>query len=158
MTQIQIDWPSRSIVDNMLSDSAAIQAKKFVRHGAIDRELFGRAVTVTALTQDVHIVRGATGTLLGFEASINGTIATGADRTVTVDLQKSTGGGAFSTVLSSTIGFTNSSTLRTAVAGVFSVTGLVDGDQLAVIVTVAGSAGNQALGLSMTLTYEETWS
>lgn len=118
-------------------------------------ELFAAASTVTALTKDVYVVTGANGKLLGFTAAINGTIATGADRTVTVDLHKSTGAGAFATVLSSTIGFTNSSSLRTAVSGVFSSTSLVAGDCLRVIVTVAGSAGNQALGLVCSIQMRE---
>lgn len=157
MPQILIDFPSRSIADSLISDSAAIAAGKVIRHQAIDNELYGPSTTVAALTKDVHIVRGATGTLVGFEAAICGTIATGADRTVTVDLQKSTGAGAFATVCSSTIGFTNASVLRTPVAAVFSSTGLVDGDILRIVVSVAGSAGNQASGLLTTLTMAETY-
>ncbi len=136
-----------------------LDASKHIRHESINKMLFGRSTTVIAATEDIHIVRGATGTLVGFEASINGAIATGADRTITVDLHKSTGGAAFATVLSSTIGFTNVSTLRTAVAAVINAASaaLVDGDQLAIIVTVAGAASAQATGLSVTLTYTETY-
>jgi hypothetical protein len=158
MPQAQIQYPTGMITDVWVSDTAGIKAKKVVSLRSIDRELFGPAVTVAALTTDLHIVRGATGTLMGIEAAICGTIATGADRTVTLDLHKSTGAGAFGTVLSSTVDFDNASVLRTAVAGVISSAGLVDGDILRAIVTVAGAAGNQALGLVMTLTFEETWS
>lgn len=157
MAQITIDFPSNSITNTMCNSAMALAASKHIRHQSIDVELYGPSTTVAALTKDVHIVRGATGTLVGFEATINGTIATGADRTVTVDLHKSTGAGAFATVLSSTIGFTNSSTLRTAVAAVFSSTTLVDGDMLRIIVTVAGAAGNQAIGLFGTITMEESY-
>lgn len=159
MTQVAIDWPSGTITNTMCSASMNLSASKFVRHQSVDVELFGPSTTVTALTKDLHIVRGSTGTCVGFEAAICGTIATGADRTVTVDLQKSTVAGAFSSIVSSTIGFTNASVLRTATAGVLHSTNkaVIDGDILRVVVTVAGSAGNQALGLLFTLTMEETY-
>lgn len=159
MTQIAFEWPAKTIVNGMCSDSMALAASKVIRHQSCDHELFGPSTTITALSKDIHIVRGATATVIGLEAAICGTIATGADRTVTVDLHKSTGGGAYATVLSSTIGFTNASTLRTAVAAVVSASpaALVDGDILRLIVTVAGSASAQALGLIVTLTYTETY-
>jgi hypothetical protein len=110
--------------------------------------------TVAAETYDLHIANGS-GTLRKFEAAITETIATGADRTVTVDLHLGNTGSAFATVLSSTIGFTNGSTLRTPVAGAFSNSAIADGDILRVVVTVAGAAGNQAVRLQVTLTYSE---
>ncbi len=157
MTQILFDFPERSIVDRMCAESMGLSAHKLVRHQAADFELFGPSTEVVSVTKDIHIVRGATATLVGLQAAICGTIATGADRTVTVDLQRSTGGGAFATVLSSTIQFTDASTLRTAVSAVISSAGLVAGDILRLVVIVAGSAGNQALGLLVTLTYTETY-
>ena len=117
-------------------------------------ELFGPAVAVTALTKWVHIVRGATGTVVSVEAAI-AVVATGADRTITVDLHKSTGAGAFATILSATIGFTNASAVRTMVAGTISTATLADGDILAVVVTVAGAGGNQATGLTVTVNLGE---
>lgn len=101
----------------------------------------------------IHIAR-ASGTLKAFEAII-ATVATGADRTVTVDLQKSTGSGAFATVLSATIGFTNASAVRTIASGTISGTTFVDGDIFQIVVTVAGAAGNQAQGLLVALNFEE---
>lgn len=157
MPEIPIQFPSGAITKAMIKAGAGIEASKFVRHQSIDTELFVAGATVTALTKDIHIVRGAIGTMVGFQAAICGAIATGTDRTVTVDLQKSTGGAAFATVLSSTIGFTNASTLRTAVAAVFSATSLVAGDILRIVITVAGSDAAQATGLVATLIYEEEY-
>jgi hypothetical protein len=154
MTQVLIDIPNSSIKNQMIV--GPIDASKVTRHESVNVQLFGPTTTVTALTQDIHIVRGATGTLLAIQAAICGTIATGADRTVTVDLQKSTGAGAYATVLSSTVGFTNVSVLRTAVSGVLSGTSVIVADILRLIVTVAGAAGAQALGLVVTVTMEET--
>jgi hypothetical protein len=154
MTQVLIDIPNSSIKNQMIV--GPIDASKVTRHESVNVQLFGPTTTVTALTQDIHIVRGVTGTLLAIQAAICGTIATGADRTVTVDLQKSTGAGAYATVLSSTVGFTNVSVLRTAVSGVLSGTSVIVADILRLIVTVAGAAGAQALGLVVTVTMEET--
>lgn len=157
MAQITIDVPSGGITNTMIKAAAGINASKIVRHQSINTELFGPATSVTALTKDIHIVRGSTGTLVGFQATINGAIATDVSRTITVDLHKSTGGGAFATVLSSTIDFTNASVLRTAVSAVLSSTSLVAGDMLRIIVTVAGGSGSQATGLLTVLTMEETY-
>lgn len=156
MTLMQVDVPNGQVTNNMIV--GPIDASKLYRHQSWDKELFGPAASVTALTTDAHIVRGTAGLLVGFQGAICGAIATGADRTVTVDLQKSTGAGAFATVLSGTIGFTNASVLRTPVSGVISSSALVAGDILRVIVTVAGSASAQATGLVVTLTYAESYS
>ncbi len=157
MPQVTVDMP-KFVKDSLVADDAAIQAHKLIHKQSIDKELFIPATTIAAYTSILHIVRGGEGTLLGFEAAICGTVPTG-DHTVTVDLKKSTGAGAFATVLSSTIGFDSSSVLRTAVAAVINPVSLslVDGDILEVVVTVAGSTSSQGAGLSVTLTYEETW-
>lgn len=142
------------ITDAMIQSGANVQASKLEGEYHLDHyQTTGTAIV--AATQDLKIVRGATGTLLSIEAAITGAIATGADRTVTVDLHKSTAAGAFASVLSATIGFTNASTLRTAVAGTISSTSLVDGDILRVVVTVAGAAGNQAQGLVVSVHMRE---
>lgn len=119
-----------------------------------DVELFGPATTITALTKTLHIVRGGTGALVGAEAVIY-VIASDVSRTVTVDIQKSTAGGAFATVCSVTIGFSTSTPVRVPVAATFSSTALTDGDVLEAIVTVAGGSGTQAQGLHLTLTFDE---
>lgn len=158
MAQVTIDIPTGSLTNAMIKAGAGISASKTVRHQAIPIELFGPAASVTALTKDIHIVSGSTGTAIRFQATINGAIATDVSRTITVDLHKSSAGGAFSTILSSTIDFTNASVLRTAVAAVFSNTSLVADDMLRIIVTVAGGSGSQATGLFAELVLEETYS
>lgn len=150
-------YPAGSVTNTAIAAGATgtyIDRTKVYHQYTIDAELFGPLVSVAALTKWLHIVRGAAGTIVAIEAAI-AVVATGADRTITVDLHKSTGAGAFATVLSATIGFTNASAVRTPVAGTLSSSTLVDGDILEVIVTVAGSAGNQATGLTVTLTLAE---
>jgi hypothetical protein len=105
---------------------------------------------IVAASPELFIAR-AVGGLISIEAAITGTIATGADRTVTIDLHKSTGAAAFATVLSGTIVLDNTSVLRTLEAGTISDDDFVDGDLYRLVVTVAGAAGNQALGLIVTV-------
>ena len=132
--------------DNLLS---GIPASKVIHQIPINQELFEASTTVAALTKMLFIA-GASGTLKAFEG-ITITPATGADRTVSVDLQKSTGGGAFATVLSTNIEMDDNTVARTVVSSVFNSTSFVDGDIFQAVVTVAGSAGNQAIGLLVTL-------
>ena len=102
---------------------------------------------VVAATEYVFALYGATATIKGFRAQITEAVATGADRTVTIDLAKSTGGGAFASILGGTIGFTNLSSLRAWSAATISNTALAAGDVLRITVAVAGAAGSQAQGL-----------
>ena len=143
--------PAGSIADAGVQANADIQDTK-VRH----RNAFNLSQTgaVVAATQYLQIQR-FTGSVLAIEAMITETIATGADRTVTIDLAKSTAGGAFASILTSTIVFNNVSVLRTITEGVINTSGLVDGDVLRLTVAVAGAAGNQALGLVVTVTTRE---
>lgn len=139
--------------DNDIVAGANIAATKTIARERFSIELFGPTTTITALTKLLMIMRQSA-TLVHAEA-IQTVQATGADRTVTVDIQKSTGAGAFASIMSATIGFTNSSAIRTPVAGTFSVPSLVDGDILQAVVTVAGSASAQAQGLLLSLTIDE---
>lgn len=106
--------------------------------------------TVANATQYFGPFRKA-GVLQQLAAAITEVIATGADRTVTIDLQKSTGGGAFASVLSSTLVFNSSSTLRLASLAALNTTTFIAGDLFKLTVTVAGAAGAQAQGLTIHL-------
>lgn len=108
---------------------------------------------VVADTQDVVVVNGATGLITAFQAAITGLIATGADRVLNLDLQKSTGGAAFASVLTATLQFTNADTLRTMKSASLdnTKTAVVAGDLLRVVATVAGAAGAAAQGVVATL-------
>lgn len=131
-----------------------LAATKAEHQHAVTIELFGPTTTISALTKWLHLCR-ATGTLVSVEA-VHAVLATGADRTVTIDLQKSTGGGAFATVLSTPLTFnTQSTAVRTAQAATISASSLVDGDILQAVVTVDGVAGVQGQGLTLTLNVRE---
>lgn len=152
-----VDFPDGSLNTDMFSaaTSERLAATKSIARKSLSVELFGPTTTVAALTKGVHIVRGATGTLVGLQATVHGTIATGADRSLTIDLQKSTGAGAFATVLTGVLTIDDEDVVRTVYSATISSTGLVVGDILELIVAVAGASGNQALGLLVTLTFDE---
>jgi len=135
--------------------NAAIDADKLQHRHPLDTELIASASAVTAVTKLLHI-SAVTGAVIGLKAVVM-TAATGADRTVTVDLQRSTGGAAFATVLTTAIILNNASTARVAQNAVVNATliSLVAGDILQVVVTVAGSAGDQAKGLLISAVIDE---
>ena len=141
-----------SLTDAALHANAGIQASKVIARRSLDIELAGPTTNIAAITKLLHIAR-TTSTLQQVEVIITGA-ATG-DRGATVDLQKSTGGGAFATILSGTITINSSTVIRTPVAGSISSTGLVDGDILQAVVALTGSSGTQPQGLLLTLTFDE---
>lgn len=147
--------PASSVGNAQIPAGAGIDYTKVNHLFTVDRQLFEPATAIAAKTELLKIVRGAAGVVVAFQAAI-ATNPTGADRTVSVDLQKSTGGGAFATILTAPIQFTDVSVDRTAVAAVISNTALVAGDILQAVVTVAGVAGAQAAGLVVSLTQAET--
>lgn len=148
-------YPAGSITNTAVAASAEIEATKLVHMVNPCVELYGPATTVAALTKLAYVAKGD-GTLSVARAFVI-TPANDVSRTVTVALQKSTGGGAFATVFSGDIQFTNASTARTLVSGTFSSTAYVAGDLFQWVVTVAGGSGTQAAGLFAEFTaYEST--
>lgn len=144
--------PSSCIGDTQVQTGADISALKLIGMFAPSYiQKTGTAVVADAAV-DMHIASAA-GSLMSLEAAITGVIATGADRTVTIDLQKSTGAGAFATVLSAVLTLNNASVLRTLQAATITTLPFVDGDILRLVIAVAGAAGNQAQGLIVTLRF-----
>ena len=155
MSVATITFTGGGIGNSDIATSAAIAASKLKHQYSINKQIFAEGAEVVAVASDLlHIVYGTTGTIVAFEGIIT-TQATGADRTVDVDLQKSTGGGAFASITTTDIEITNSTTIRVPVSATLSNTALVDGDILRAVVVVAGSASAQAEGLLVTLTLIE---
>ena len=144
--------PDGSISNDAIAGAAGIEATKVVHQWTLPvRQSPGTAVV--AATDLLHIARFA-GEIVAIEAA-TATVATGADRTVTIDLQKSSSGGAFASVLTGGIVLDDGSTNRVPVAGTINSPDFVDGDLLQVVVAVAGSAGAQAQGLLVSVTLRE---
>lgn len=145
--------PASCITNNSVVAAALIDRTKLVHQLALPYYQAPGSDIATA-TADIYIAR-ATGSVVSFEAAVTGTAATG-DRSVTVDLHKSTGGAAFATVLSAAITLNSSDTIRVNDAATISSASYVDGDLFRVVVTqVAGTTGTRPQGLVVTLTMSE---
>ncbi len=111
------------------------------------------ATTIVTETRDLYVQYGLTGTLLAAQASMTGTVGSGGGMSVVLDVHKSTAGGAFATVLTSTITINASTVIRTIVAAVVNVslTSLVAGDILRVVCTATAGGGTLPKGIGMNL-------
>jgi hypothetical protein len=149
--------PASAISNSHVASDAAIAATKLLHLISQTDEIYASGTTVAALAagKACYIAKGP-GTLTDVRAYVY-TPANDVSRTVTVDLQKSTAGGAFATVLSGTVGFTNSSVALTLVTGTISTPSYVAGDLFRWVVSVAGGGGTQAAGLTASfVAYEAT--
>lgn len=144
--------PAGCVTNAAIQGAAGIDATKVVHQFPLYVQQSPGSAVVAATTL-LHILR-ATGSVVSIEA-VTTTPATGADRTVTIDLQKSTAAGAFATVLSAPITLDDATVARTPVSGTVTDPTLVDGDQLQIVVSVTGAAGSQAQGLLVTIVVRE---
>lgn len=150
-----LDVPAGAIGNAEISTSVAerIAAAKLVHQfPASARQVHG--TDVVARTEIIHIAKGA-GTVAEFSAAVTAIAAEG-DKSLTVDLQKSTGGGAFATLLAAPIAIDASEAALTKYTATLVVSPTyVAGDLLAVVVTVAGSEETQSQGLAAVAMLQE---
>lgn len=135
--------PTSSVTDNSVQAAAGIQASK-LQHQHQHTYCQELATTAVSESRVVHIVRGATATIQEFYVGI--TVANSGAATIVFDLHKSTGGGAFATVLSSTVTTNSSTTILTLISGSISSSSLVQGDILRVVVTATAGGGTLGKG------------
>ena len=102
----------------------------------------------------MHIVNGTTGTLINLWAALTGVLP--ATYECAVDLQKSTGGGAFASVLSAPLALNSTNTLLVPTAATITTASLVKGDILRIVITVSGASGTHPQGLVVTVDLAET--
>jgi len=145
--------PDGTVDDDAVADDAAIAAEKVIHQTPVVVELFGPTTDVAAVSRVIHIAKEA-GKVVAVEAIVQ-TPATGADRTVEVDVQKGNAGTAYATILTSTADFDNTAAARTPEAAAIATEDYADGDSLEIVVTVAGSAGAQAAGLCVVVWVRE---
>lgn len=150
--------PASSIADSQVSPTAGIQAAKLQHQHAINYSQASGTSVVTE-TRVVHTVQGATGTVLAVDVTPDAVPSNGGgdDKQYTVDVKKSTGGGAWTSILTGVLTVSKTDTARTVKHATLSGTpALVDGDALQVIITASGSTGTQAQGVNVTITTRET--
>ena len=152
-----VTMPSGAVGNAEIEAGAAIAATK-LQHQFPLVHTQKTGTDVTAQTDIVHVARGA-GTLVSVEAVVDTVpTGTGVDLKVTIDVKKSTGGGAFTSLLSAAFDIDDGYTDKVLVAGTVGGSNTyADGDLLEVIVAVSGSVGSQAQGLCVTcFVYEAT--
>jgi len=109
---------------------------------------------VATRTEHLHTARGS-GEFIEVHVVTTGVAPTTTD-TVTVDIQKSTSGGAFATVLTAPVVIDNTNTVRvTEDYSSFSSTTYVAGDIIIAVVTVSGTSA-QGLGVTLVLAEQPT--
>ena len=134
------------VSDSHVSASADIGVAK-QRHRI--KVCYNQSGTPVAATACVYVCRVSSATISSIKV---GQIAKNSSGSATVDVQKSTGGGALATVLSATVTCNSSDTDRTAESATISSSSLVSGDFLAVVITVSSPNGT---GLWVEIEIEE---
>lgn len=147
-----MDIPAGTIVSADVSASAAIAAAKLVHRFPV-RHSQNEGAVVADETVGIHIAAAA-GVVASIEVVCTSTAPVG-NSTVTVDLQKSTAGGAFATMLSSVVTIDSANTVRVAEAGTLSGTAYVDGDILELIIDATVGSGTLPTGMAIVVTLQE---
>ena len=143
--------PSGTVTNAMMNAAGAglyVAATKLEHQFAVFHAVKATANVATE-TMPVHIVQGGTGEIVAFEV-FPITAPTGSD-SYTVDLHKSTGAGAFATVLSAVVTMNSSDTDRTLNAATISAADLVDGDCLEVVIAIGSNTTGKGVVCTVTL-------
>ena len=155
LSSTSLSVPSGSINDAAIAAGSAgtnISSDK-VRHQFSLELNQDTGTATTAQTRIVHIARGP-GVIVGVSA-VADVAPTGGDKAATVDVKKSTAGGAFASILSAVVTLNSSSTSKVVQAGSLSVTSFVAGDLLEIVIAISGSTGSQGQGVCATVMIAE---
>jgi hypothetical protein len=138
-----VDVGDEAILNRHVANGAGMEYSKLEHLHVIPYRQDG---TVAAATVSIHMARGA-GEILGIKASV-GTHATGADREITIDLKAGAQGVAPVTQLTGTISIDeNADDLEVFEGTLIGDPSYAANETLQLVVTVAGAAGAQAIGL-----------
>lgn len=143
--------PNGSITNAAIKENAAFAADKLDhRYNPTESQ---PNTAATAETRVLYRARAA-GKVLAFDAGA--LVAATGNSTVTVDLQKSTGGAAFATVLTGTVQLTSASAAIVPVVGSLVVTPTyVAGDVFRIVQTISAGTGTLPTGVFWSGEFEE---
>jgi len=147
LTSKTASLPAGTITNAMVNGSAAIAASKLKHQYSKTYSQEGDTASA-ADERNVHVVYGATGTVLAFEAG-SVTLCT-SDAAITVDLHKN---GV--SILTAAIVLDSGNTAYTPEAGTIDTAALTDGAVLSVVVTVAAGGGALGKGVFASLVLTE---
>ncbi len=147
-----VAMPAGAIGNSEIEAGAAIAATKVIHQFPLSHTQ-NDGSDVTTQTEVIHIAYGD-GTVIAVEAACDQ--APDGDETITINLLKSTGGGAFATMLTGAIVLDSGNTDRVLEAGVVSGSNTYsDGDLLEITVVDGVGSGNQGQGLCVTVWLRE---
>lgn len=150
-----ITIPGGTITSTEVSSTADLNGKQVRSHyGKDSRQVNGS--NVAAKTEVIHTAKAA-GSVTAFKVAVV-TAPTGGDLAFTADLQKSTGGGAFATILSAVVTINSTKTDRSVTAGTVSSAAYSAGDIFQIVYAVTGSTGSQGQGALAEAFFEEQYS
>jgi hypothetical protein len=139
-----VELPANSVEDATVKVGTQIDHEKLI-HLHLASHQQSQAGDVVTARHIIHVCKFAA-TIEYVQVCIDDA-PTGGDKQYTVDVRRSTGGGAWTTVLSAVVTVNSSSGNRTVVLPTVSVINLAAGDLLAAVVTASGSTGTQGRGL-----------
>ena len=136
--------PASAVTNTAVLATAQIDASKLM-HGIHKSYSQESATEAAAGGHEIHIARAA-GTVIAFECGHE--VIAGGDKSATFDLQKSTAGGAFATILSAVVTLNSTTPVRVMVVGTLTAgAALIDGDILKIVVAIAGSTSTYPKGI-----------
>ena len=141
-----------TITNAKVAADAGIEATKLIHQHSI-RYNQASGSDVASATEVVHIFR-STSTIVSVDV-IPDTAPTGGDKEYTVDVKKSTGAGAWASILTGVITVDSGSTDRTVQAGVLSDSDAIDNDALQIVIAASGSTGSQGQGVCVVINTRE---
>lgn len=147
-----VTLPDSAVKDSNIAAGADISYEKtqHVDHAILSQE---NQTAATQSTRSIYIAR-AVGTVIGVKVTLM-TVAVG-DSTASIDVMKSTGGGALATILTGTVDLDSGDAAFVAVAGTLSgVPTLIAGDVIAVEIGPAVGTGTLMQGICVDVTIAE---
>jgi hypothetical protein len=147
-------FPNGFLTDAMVNALAAISASKLEHSIGKTYSQSIDAVVAADTGTIIHIAHN-TGSVEAVRVGCD-TAPTGGDLAYTVDVQKSTAGGAWATILAGVVTIDSSDADRTVDIGSISGTvSLIAGDMIRVVVAVSGSTGTQGSGVCVDVLMHE---
>lgn len=154
-TVASVNWSGGGLGNDDIREAANVAATKVVHQFPIRTQLFDGSTAISAKTEMLYCVYGATATIVAFQGWVYTAGATSG--TVTVDLQKWTEGspGSWGTICTTPITIPYDATTDSGpYSAVLSSTSLVAEDELKAVVAVSGG-GTYPSGLCVALFLRE---
>lgn len=144
LSSLTLTLPVNSVTDPSVVQGANIQATKLQHQRVMTYNTSTSGTAIANNTTCVYSVIASAGATVTAVKMVINVVPTSTD-TVVCDVQRSTGLGAYSTILTSPITFNSSSTAKSVVTASLATTSLNQNDLLQVVITGTNSSGKGLL-------------